>query len=164
MPYLNGSRPLNERRLRARTRALIVSGDVLSRIEIRLLLEMHGYQVEEVGDGMEAVGLLDLDAPPLDLVVLDYHMTLLNGLETLQALRALQPGLKALLCVGPGEEVRAPVLPERVALLKTPCTMHTLCEVLDKVYGITRHNLGHGRVASSHRVKFAGHLPHYPPR
>lgn len=164
MPYVNDSHPLNERRSRARTRALVVCGDVLSRIEMRLLLEMHGYQVDEVSDGMEAIGLLDLDAPALDLVVLDYEMPLLSGLETLQALRALQPGLKALLCVVDGEDVRADALSERVAFLKKPFTLHGLSEGLDKVYGISRPNLGRGRVTSSHRVKIAGYLPHYPPR
>ena len=164
MAQASDLRPTNERRLRARKRALVVDGNVLSRIETRLLLEMHGYQVDEVSDGTEAIGLLDLDAPALDLVVMDYEMSLLSGLETLHALRALQPGLKALFCVTDGEEVRMQPLPDRVAFLKKPCTLHDLSEGLDKVYGITRHTLGHGRTASSHRMKISGYLPQYPPR
>lgn len=162
MPYVNDTFPFDERRRRARTRALVVDGDLLSRIETRLLLEMHGYQVDEVSDGTEAIGLLDLDTPPFDLVVLDYEMPLLNGLETLQALRAMQPGLKALLCIG--EDVRGGANLERVAFLKKPCTMHKLTQGLDQVYGVAKHNVWHGRVASSHRVKIAGNPPHYPPR
>lgn len=164
MPYVNDSYPLIDRRSRVRKRALVVDGDLLSRIETRLLLELNGYQVDEVGDGMEAIGLVDLDSPALDLVVLDSEMALLNGVETLQALRALQPGLKALICVHAGEAARTEPLPERAAYLRKPCTLPALAEGLDKVYGIIRHNLGHGRIASSHRVRLGGHLPHYPPR
>jgi DNA-binding response OmpR family regulator len=164
MPYVSAAHPSNDRRSRVRKRVLVVDGDLLARIETRLLLEMHGYQVDEVGDGMEAVGLLDLEPPSLDLVVLDVDMALLSGLETLQALRALQPGLKALLCVQSSEAARRVLLPERAAFLLKPFTLQTLAEALDKVYGITRHNLGHGKLASSHRVQLSRHPPHYPAR
>jgi CheY-like chemotaxis protein len=120
--------------------------------------------VDEVNDGMEAIGLLDLYAPALDLVVLAYEMPLLNGLETLYALRTLQPGLKALLCIGLGEEVLPDVPLERVAFLTMPCTLQSLSEGLDKIYGIARHHLEHSRVAGSHRLKISGQLPHHPPR
>jgi CheY-like chemotaxis protein len=163
VPRVNDLYPMQERRSQVRKRALVVGCDVLARVETRLLLEMHGYQVDEVSDGMEAIGLLDLEAPRLDLVVLDCEMPMLSGLETLQALRALQPGLKALLAIT-GSEALRPGLPERVAFLKRPCTLHGLSEGLDTVYGITRHNLGHGKAASFHRVRLVGHLPHYPPR
>ena len=164
MSYVKGSGPLNERRSQARKMALVVDGDVLSRIETRLLLEMHGYQVDEVSDGMEAIGLLDLGAPALDLVVVNCEMPFLSGLETLQALRALQPGLRALLCVDHDQEVSPGLLPVGVASMQRPCTMQGLSEGLDKVHGITRHILGNGRVASSHRAKLSGHLPHHLPR
>jgi len=164
MPYSHEADPENERRSRPRRRALVVDGDVLSRIETRLLLEMYGYQVEEVSDGMEAIGLLDVDAPRLDLVVLDSDMPLLSGLETLYSLRALQPGLKGLLCFAKDQELRNDVLPPGVAYLRKPCTLHGLSEGLDQVLGVTRHMLDHGHLSGSHRVKLQGHRPHFPPR
>lgn len=160
----SGSHSFVERRLRGRKRALVVDGDVLSRIETRLLLEMQGYQVEEVSDGMEAVGLLDVDAPVMDLIVLDYQTPLLHGLETLQALRALQPGLKALLCLAEGEAFREDSPPEMAACIQKPLTPRSLAEALDKAYGFHRHALGHGKIANTHWMKIQGHLPHYPPR
>jgi CheY-like chemotaxis protein len=164
MPYVSDSHLLNERRSHARKRALVVDGDVLSRIEMRLLLEMSGYQVDEVSDGMEAIGLLDMAAPGLDLVVLDYLMPQLNGLETYEALRALRPGLGAIICVSGIEDVRAGAIPTTVTFLKKPCTMHTLSDALERVHGLVRHSLSHGKAAGSHWVKLPGHLPHYPPR
>lgn len=164
MPHVTDSHPWNERRLRVRKRALVVDGDLLSRIETRLLLEMHGYQVEEVNDGLEAIGMLDLDNPVLDLVVLDCEMPLLSGMETLYSLRALHPGLKALLCVSGKERLNLEILPEGAAFLKKPCTLHGLTEALGMVHEFTRHILGHGKVSSMHRMKIVGHPPHYPPR
>ena len=118
---------------------------MLSRIEMRLLLEMSGYQVDEVSDGMEAIGLLDMAAPGLDLVVLDYLMPQLNGLETYEALRALRPGLGAIICVSGIEDIRAGAIPTTVTFLKKPCTMHTLSDALERVHGLVRHSLSHGK-------------------
>lgn len=152
MAQANDARPLQERRRRVRNRALVIDGDVLSRVETRLLLEMHGYQVDEVEDGMEAVGLLDLEAPPFDLVVLDDEMPGLSGVETLYALRALQPGLKALLCVSSSMGVRILAPPERADVLVKPFSAQDLARGLDRVYGVPAHNLASEKVAGSRRT------------
>lgn len=164
MPYASDSHLLNERRSRARKRALVVDGDALSRIEMRLLLELNGYQVDEVSDGMEAIGLLDVGAPGLDLVVLDCLMPQLNGLETYEVLRALRPGLKAVVCVAGIEDVRSGAIPTTVTFLKKPCTLHDLADALERIHGVAKPPLGHGRMSGTHWVKRPGHLPHYPPR
>ena len=150
MPYVDVSYPLKERRLWARKRALLIDGEVLSRTATRLLLERHGYKVDEVLDGMEAIGLLDLNPHALDLVVMDFEMPLLTGMETLYALRTLLPELKALLCVASGGAVPAETLPERAAFLKKPCTPQAIWEGLAKVNGTSRQYLEEGRLASAH--------------
>ena len=164
MAQANDARPLQERRRRVRNRALVIDGDVLSRIETRLLLELRGYQVDEVDDGMEAVGLLDLEAPPFDLVVLDYEMPALSGLETLYALRALQPGLKALICVPSRTGVRLTVLPERADVLVKPFSAQDLARGLDRVYGIPAHSLEPENAVGSRRTHVPRALPPSLPR
>jgi two-component system, cell cycle sensor histidine kinase and response regulator CckA len=164
MTFPNRLHPAQERRSRVRKRVLVVDGDVLTRIETRLLLELRGYQVEEVSDGMEAIDLMDLDSPTLDLVVLDRDMPLLDGMETLQALRALQPELRAIVCLGEGEALLEDTLQDRIVFARKPLTMQCLAECLDKLYGAQPHVLDHGHLSQSHRVKLAGHIPHYPPR
>jgi CheY-like chemotaxis protein len=164
MPNVNGPVYPGERRARVRKRALVVDGDVLSRIETRLLLEMHGYQVDEVNDGLEAIGLLDVEAPRLDLAVLDYDMPLLSGLEVLQSLRAMQPGVRAILCVATRDALLADALPEGTAFLEKPCTLLGLAEAMDKVFGVAKPALDHGKIAHTHRIRLSGHMPHYPPR
>lgn len=124
---------------------MVVDGDRVSRTESRLFLEMHGYEVIELSDGLEAIGLLDLNPPALDLVVLDYEMPFLSGLETLQALHVFHPGLKALLCVAGGREAGAEALPERTAILVKPFTSEALGESLDRLHAISLSHQGPNR-------------------
>lgn len=52
---------------------------------MRLYLENHGFTCKEAEDGREALVLLDggLD---VDLIISDYHMPVINGLDFLKAL------------------------------------------------------------------------------
>ncbi|HWQ09365.1 MAG TPA: response regulator, partial [Holophaga sp.] len=164
MIFPNRLHPAQERRSHVRKRALVVDGDVLTRIETRLLLELQGYQVEEVSDGMEAIDLMDLDSPTLDLVVLDRDMPLLDGMETLQALRALQTELGAIVCLGEKEAEHEDILQDRIVFARKPLGMQALVECLDRLHGAKGRMLDHGHLSQSHKVRISGHLPHYPPR
>ena len=160
MTSVDQSNSMPERRLRSRKRALVIDDDVLARIETRLLLELQGFMVEEVSDGMEAVGLLDVDAPVLELIVLDRDMPMLSGMETLQALRALQPGLKALFCLAGEAGPQEDLLKEGIAFIRKPLTMRRLAEGLGKVFGPASHPLAHGHLAHSHCDEARGtHAP-----
>ena len=139
MAQASGFPPLNDRRSRARARALVVGGDRLSRFDTRALLEMSGFEVTELNDGLEAITLLDLNPPSLDIVVLDYEMPFLNGLDTFQALWALHPGLQGILCTAKDQEVGADALPEGITLLNKPFTRQELVETLSKISTITIH-------------------------
>ena len=70
---------------------LVVDDDEDFRGGLRLALEMKGYQVEERGNGEEALTLL-AEKPPL-LVLLDLQMPVMNGREMLARMRAT-PDLK----------------------------------------------------------------------
>ncbi|GAC1340825.1 MAG: hypothetical protein NVSMB23_11570 [Myxococcales bacterium] len=65
---------------------LVVDDDADFRSGIRIALEMKGYQVEESGNGQEALERLT-EKPPL-LVLLDLQMPVMNGRELLQRLRS----------------------------------------------------------------------------
>src|SRR2546430_14637472 len=65
---------------------LVVDDDADFRDGLRMALEMKGYQVEDAGNGQEALDKI-LDKPPL-LVLLDLQMPVMNGRELLQRLRA----------------------------------------------------------------------------
>src|SRR3954464_13934034 len=64
---------------------LVVDDDSDFREGLRIALEMKGYQVEDAGNGKEALDRI-VDRPPL-LVLLDLQMPVMNGRELLQRVR-----------------------------------------------------------------------------
>ncbi len=73
---------------------------------IRTLLEVDNYKVETAGTGEEALELVQKGLRP-DLVLLDLLMPGIDGLQTLEELRKLQPGLKVVMlsCVADTRKV-----------------------------------------------------------
>lgn len=66
-------------------RILVVDDMDSNRDILRLILESQGHICNDAADGFAA--LAALDSQPFDLVVLDIHMTPLDGVETLRRLR-----------------------------------------------------------------------------
>ena len=73
---------------------------------IRTLLEVEDYKVETATTGEEAVQRLQKGLRP-DLVLLDLLMPGIDGLQTLEQIRHLQPGVKVVMlsCVGDTRKV-----------------------------------------------------------
>jgi two-component system, cell cycle sensor histidine kinase and response regulator CckA len=77
--------------------------DVVRRIA-KLALERHGYRVVLAESGAAAVQLFRSAAGTIDLILLDLSMPGMNGHETLAALRAIDPQVKALVSSGYSEQ------------------------------------------------------------
>jgi two-component system chemotaxis response regulator CheY len=61
-------------------------------------LREFGYEVGEAGDGREALGILEKDPAQFRLVLVDWNMPVMNGLELVETLRA-RPEFSSLLIV-----------------------------------------------------------------
>ncbi len=72
---------------------LLIDDDRSLRLALRLYLESCGFTCKEADDGLEALVLLDggLD---VDLIISDYHMPVINGLNFLKALSYRAKGQK----------------------------------------------------------------------
>jgi DNA-binding NtrC family response regulator len=81
------------------TRAVLIIEDelVLSK-NIRIYLERHEYEAVAVHSGEEGIDKLDAFLP--DVVVLDYSLPKMNGLEVLAQLRAKLPAIKVIMITG----------------------------------------------------------------
>ena len=70
----------------ARRRVLVVEDNPDSRCALRVLLELHGFQVQEAGDGQEGLRKA-LDWHP-DAAVVDIGLPVLDGYEVARQVKA----------------------------------------------------------------------------
>jgi len=66
--------------------ALVVDDSMLIRYTVSRLLEKHGFTVESVGNGVEALEILSRARP--DLIVTDLQMPKMSGHELIAAIRS----------------------------------------------------------------------------
>jgi CheY-like chemotaxis protein len=116
-------------KLRGSGRVLLVDdvSDVL--VTARAFLARAGFQVVQAGNGDQALAVLAA-GERFDVVVSDYAMPGLNGVELIEQARALQPGLAALLITGFAEVGGADTLPRAVAILRKPFQRRELVEAV----------------------------------
>jgi CheY-like chemotaxis protein len=81
---------------------LVVDDDLLVLDNIAAMLDDLGHAVIEARSGEEAVQLLSR-MPKIDIVVTDYAMPGMNGLQLAEAVAAERPGTPVVLCTGYAE-------------------------------------------------------------
>jgi CheY-like chemotaxis protein len=81
---------------------MLVDDDPLVLASASAMLEDLGHRVVEAASGARALELLRAGAAA-DLVITDYAMPGMTGLQLAEALRRLRPGLPVLLATGYGE-------------------------------------------------------------
>lgn len=116
---------------------LVVDDDDVVRSLLRVVLQQEGFLVWTAADGAEAVNLFRGCGRPIDLVLLDLQMPGMDGLQTLAALRQLNPQLRcclmsSLLRAPSGE---APGECDGVLLLPKPFNVESLGKILRRLLG-----------------------------
>ncbi len=77
------------------SKVLVVDDSRTIRTIIRRILIELGYEVCEAGNGIEALKVIEAEGATVKLVLADWNMPEMNGLELLQRLRQ-DPGLASL--------------------------------------------------------------------
>src|ERR1700720_4758647 len=108
---------------------------------IRTLLEVDNYKVETASTGEEAVELVQKGLRP-ELVLLDLLMPGIDGLQTLEQLRKLQPNLKVVMlsCVSDTRKVVQAIRLGAHDYLTKPFQKSELDTVIDQCLGTNQHN------------------------
>src|ERR1700733_11028950 len=108
---------------------------------IKTLLEVDDYKVETASTGEEALERVQKGLRP-DLVLLDLLMPGIDGLETLEQLRKLQPGVKVVMlsCVSDTRKVVQAIRLGAHDYLTKPFQKSELDTVVDQCLGTNQQN------------------------
>ena len=117
-------------------RILLVDDDLHIRSLGRELLEKLGYGVETAESGEEVFEKLH-HGPPLDLVILDYHLPGMSGLEVVQRLKVLYPETEVLVASGffSNREKEALIAGGTKGFLDKPFRLKALRSRIEEVLG-----------------------------
>ena len=74
---------------------LLTDDDLGFRETLRAMLEPRGYRTFEAGDGLEALDIVTRES--IHLVLLDYHMPKLTGIETMRRVKQVRELLPCIL-------------------------------------------------------------------
>src|ERR1041385_9349890 len=110
---------------------------------IRTLLEVNEHQVETASTGEEALELVQKGLTP-NLVLLDLLMPGIDGLETLEGLRKLQPNVKVVMlsCVNDTKKVVQAIPLGATDYITKPFQKAELDHVIDQCLGTNQQNYG----------------------
>ena len=90
-------------------RILLVDDEKSTRDSLYALFEREGYEVLVASNGPDALSIFRLSGRPIELLVTDYNMPHMSGLELARECSRLDSGLRVLYVSGsrPDEELQA---------------------------------------------------------
>lgn len=108
---------------------------------IKTLLEVEDHQVATASTGEEALAMVEKGMSP-DLVLLDLLMPGIDGLETLENLRKLRPGMKVVMlsCVNDTKKVVQAIRLGATDYITKPFQKAELDNVIDQCLGTNQQN------------------------
>ncbi|MFZ5586066.1 MAG: PAS domain S-box protein [Thermodesulfobacteriota bacterium] len=121
-------------------RVLVVDDEPDVREVIRTGLEANGYQVSEAGDGAQglaAIARADADGRPVDLVLLDLAMPVLDGQGLLRRLAAARPHSRVLVVTGQAAQVPAEAQDMVAGVLNKPFSLEALLRRVAEALNLT---------------------------
>ncbi len=111
-------------------RILLVDDNVDVRAVTGEILNEGGHQVVSAGGGAEALAILERDPDAFDVVVTDYAMPLVSGLEVIRLARNLRPAMPALLITGYADLESLSNRPENICVLAKPFEPEALMKAI----------------------------------
>ena len=124
------SRPAGFERRRARV--LVVDDHEEVREVIAAHLDTLGYQSVQAATGRAAIELIDATAVPVDLLLTDFAMPEMSGIEVAQAIRARRPDLRVVLVTGYVDTADLDQSIDNAVVLRKPFRMSELGDTLER--------------------------------
>jgi len=79
---------------------LLVDDEEIIRTLVKTVLKDNGYKVFTASDGMDALEIISQKKLGVDLVLLDYNMPKMSGLEVARYIKDINPKVKIIICSG----------------------------------------------------------------
>ncbi len=104
------------------------------------MLEVLGYKVSVAKSGWEAIEIYKERQNEIDMVILDMIMPEMDGRETFEILRSIDPGVKVILSSGYSADARSTTMMEQgcYGFIQKPYSMNTLSQKVKDVLEATR--------------------------
>jgi signal transduction histidine kinase len=116
---------------RRQAHVLLVDDSQTLRKLTSMQLEEAGYTTFSVSSGVEAIAVIGEDPGRFDVLLTDYAMPMMSGLELVAAARQHRPEFPAVIVTGFAELEAMRSRPENVAVIPKPFTAAALVEVLE---------------------------------
>ena len=131
------------------SKILLVDDEERFRTSLANRLRTRGYDVVDVDNGEDAVKQIRLDSE-IEIAILDLKMPGMDGIQTLQELRAFNPAIQAIMLTGHGslDSAKEAGRLEAFKYLQKPCELEELTAVLEEakaevVFAKARHEMAH---------------------
>lgn len=114
---------------------LLVDDHAGVRATTAAMLEDLGHKVTEAGGGAEVLRLMEDDPASYDLIVSDYAMPSISGVEVIRRARRLEEGLPGIIITGYADTDSIANRPGDVLVLAKPFTSDQLNKTIRAAYG-----------------------------
>jgi signal transduction histidine kinase len=112
-------------------RVLLVDDSQTLRNLTAMQLIEEGYQVQSAASGVEALALIEQNPDAFDVLLTDYAMPLMTGLDLIAAARRQRTSLPAVVITGYAEVEAMKNRPDNVIVVAKPFTMASLIMALE---------------------------------
>lgn len=102
------------------------------------MLSDHGFEVADAGGGAEALALLEKQPERFDLIVTDYAMPVVSGMEVIRLARNIKADWPAVMITGYADSEAIAGRPSDVPVLRKPFTPAALIKAVEQVYAAHR--------------------------
>ena len=120
---------------------LIVEDDAITRKNLCVLLSEEGYEVDQAGDGVQALELVGRGR--FDLVLSDIIMPRMDGLKLLQRLKSIAPQLPVMIMTSYLSSSVAKVPAGAAEFIRKPFILDDLLFKVQRVLDKTVHSVSY---------------------
>ncbi|MBI5591167.1 MAG: response regulator [Deltaproteobacteria bacterium] len=134
---------------------LIVDDEIVQIENLRIGLSSRGHHIFEALNGNEALSLIENDVNQIDLVITDYAMPGMNGIELLQNIRWRHGHIPVIMMTAYGHRdlILDALRNQCNGFIDKPFTLDRLIDEIDKVQGLVLDNIPPGSPQISKKQK-----------